>query len=67
MTSLQAGSDGGTGIASSVHDVFPIMVFCLIEKGFDSRLSEAPSSCIEWFFLAPYDILGIGILVKVLL
>jgi hypothetical protein len=44
-----------------------VMVHGLVEEGLDARLGVAPGSCIERLFLAPNDILGVRVPVKVVL
>jgi hypothetical protein len=67
MRGLQSSSYTGAGIPSGVHDVFTIMMLCLVEKGLNTRLCERPCAGIKRFFLAPHDGLGIGVHVKILL
>ena len=64
---LESSRDGRTGVASCVHDVPPVVVLCFVEKRLDPGLCEAPCTGIEWLFLAPDDVLCIGVRVEVVL
>lgn len=67
MAGLETGCDRSTRIATGIHDVSSVMVLCLIEESFDTRLDETPSTCIERFFLTPHNGLCVLVSVKVLL
>jgi len=45
--------------------MFPIMMLCLVKQGLNSRLSEAPSTSIQGFFLTPNNSLCIGVFIQV--
>lgn len=65
MCLLQTRCDGRTRVTASIHDVFPVMVFGVVEQGFDAGLREGPGAGVEGFFLAPDDGFGVGVLVEV--
>lgn len=67
MAGLEARSHRGTGVTSSVHDVFPVVVLGDVQDGLDTRLREGPRAGIERLLLAPDDGLGVGVAVEVLL
>lgn len=67
MTALQPRSDRGTRVATSVHDVFSVVVLGVVQQSLDSRLRERPGSSIEGFLLSPNDSLSVGVAVEVLL
>ena len=67
MGRLEARSDGGGGVAASVHDVLAVVVVGLVEEGFDAGLDEAPGAGVEGLLLAPDDGLGVGVVVEVVL
>lgn len=64
---FQTSGYRGTGVATSVHDVSPVVVLGLIEKSLDTRLGKAPSTSVEGLFLRPHNGLGIGVHVEVFL
>ena len=66
MRPLQPRRHTRTGIPPCIHDVFPVMVLGLVQECLDSRLGEAPSACVQGFFLCPDDGLGIWVGVEVL-
>lgn len=39
----------------------------VVEQSLNPGLREAPSACVQWLFLGPYDVLSVGVLVKILL
>lgn len=67
MGILQTGSNGCAGVASSVHDVPPVVVLSLVQKRLNSGLGKAPGTSVKGFLLAPDDVLRVGVRVKVLL
>ena len=67
MGSLETGSDGSTWVATSVHDVTPVVMLCLVQQGLDSGLCKAPGTGVKGLLLRPDDVLGVGVRVKVLL
>lgn len=66
MGSFKSRSHTRTGITSSIHDVFPVMVLRVVQESLNSRLCKAPSTCIQWFFLRPDDGFCVRIHVKIL-
>lgn len=44
-----------------------IMMFRLVQQGLDAGLGETPSAGVERLFLAPNDVLGVGVHVEVFL
>lgn len=66
MGRLETSGDRGTGVAASVHDVLPVVVLGVVEKGLNSGLGERPGASVEGLLLAPDDSLGIGVGVKVI-
>ena len=46
--------------------MLPIMMLRLIQQGLDAGLGETPGAGIERLFLAPDDVLGVGVHVEVL-
>lgn len=67
MAGLKTSRDRRTWVASSIHDVLPVMVIGLVQDGLDTWLGEGPGTSIERLLLAPDDGLGIWIAVQVLL
>lgn len=64
---LQTGSHGGTGSATSVHDVAAVVVLGRVQQGLDTGLGVRPGTGVERLLLAPHNVLGVGVAVKVLL
>lgn len=67
MRALQARRHTGAGIPSRIQDMLAIMMFRLIQQGLDAGLGETPSAGVERLFLAPNDVLGVGVHVEVFL
>lgn len=67
MAGLETRSHRGTGVTSSIHDVFPVVVLGNVQDRLDTRLREGPRAGIKWFLLTPHDGLGIGVAIEVLL
>lgn len=67
MRRLQTCRDRRAGVATSVENMSPVMMFRLVQEGLNSRLDEAPRAGIEGFLLTPDDLLGVGVRVQVLL
>jgi hypothetical protein len=65
VAGLQSSSDRGTWVTAGIHDVLTVMMFRVVEKSLDSRLSERPSTGVERFLLTPNNGLGVRILVEV--
>ena len=66
MRPLQPRRHTRAGIPPRIHDVFPIMMFRLVQQSLQARLRETPRTRIQRFFLSPDDSLGVGVLVEVL-
>lgn len=66
MRALQARRHTGAGIPPRIEDVLAIMMYGLIEQGLDAGLDETPRAGIKRLFLAPDDVLGVGVGVEVL-
>ena len=45
--------------------MFPVMVFSVVQQGFDSWLGEAPGTGVQRLFLSPDDGFCIGVHVEV--
>jgi len=67
MRGLQSGCYTGAGVPAGVHDMFVVVVLCLVEKGLDARLGERPCASVKRFFLAPNNCLGVRVHIEVLL
>jgi hypothetical protein len=67
MTCFQSGGDASAGISSGIHHMFPVVVFGVVQEGFDARLGKAPCSGIQRLLLTPNNRLGVGIHVEILL
>lgn len=67
MRALQPRRHASAGVPPRIQDMFPIMMFGLIQQGLDTGLSETPSAGVERLFLAPNDVLGVGVHVEVFL
>lgn len=66
MAGLETRSHRGTGVTSSIHDVFPVVVLGYVQDRLDTRLREGPRAGIKRFLLTPHDGLGIGVAIEVL-
>ena len=67
MRRLHASCDGSAGVSARVHDVFPIMILCVVEQRLDAWLREGPCTRIKGFLLGPDDGFCVGVHVEVLL
>lgn len=67
MVALESGGNAGAWVAAGVEDVAAVMVNGLVEEGLEARLDVAPCTGVERFFLAPDDVLCVGVIVKILL
>jgi hypothetical protein len=63
--SLQSRSNRGTRVATSIHDVFPVMVLRVVQESLDAWLCETPCTSIQRLFLAPDNGLCIGVAVEI--
>lgn len=66
MTSLQTRRDRGAGIATSIHDVLPVMILSIIQQSLNTGLSIAPSTSIKRLLLSPNDSFGIGVEIQII-
>lgn len=64
---LQTSGDGCARVAARVHDVLAVVVLGLVQQSLDARLSKAPSTSVQRFFLGPDNRLGIRVAVQVFL
>lgn len=67
MAGLQSSSHTCARVTASIHDVFTVVVLCLVQKGLQAGLRERPGTGVKRLLLAPHDGLGVGVLVEVLL
>lgn len=67
MRALQPRRHTSAGVPPRIQDMLPIMMFRLIQQSLDAGLSETPSAGVERLFLAPNDVLGVGVHVEVFL
>lgn len=67
MAGLETSGNGRARVAAGVHDVPAVVVLGLVEKCLDTRLCEAPCTSVERLFLAPDNLLCVGVRVEVLL
>jgi hypothetical protein len=67
MACLKTRSHRSTGVTSSIHDVFPVMVLRDVKDRLDTRLREGPGTRIKRLLLAPHDSLSIRVAIEVLL
>ena len=67
MTGLDASCHTRAGISPRIEDVLAIVMLCVVEQSLNPRLREAPRACIQWLFLSPHNVLGVGILVEIFL
>jgi len=64
---LQTSSDGSAASATSVQDMAAVVVLGSVQQTLDTGLGVRPGTGVERLLLAPYDVLGVGVAVKVLL
>lgn len=67
VTGLETSGHTGTWVTTGVHDVLPVVVLCLVEKGLNARLREGPSTSVQRLLLTPDDGLRVGVHIEVLL
>jgi len=67
MACFQSSCDTCARVSSRIHHVFSIVVFGVVQEGFNARLSKAPCSRIQWLLLTPNDRLCVWIHVEILL
>lgn len=67
MVGFEPRRDRGRGVATGVHDMFPIMMLRRIEQGLDPGLHETPRPRVQGFLLTPHDVLGVRVAVEILL
>lgn len=61
MAALEARGDTGAWVSTGVQDVPPVVVLGSVKQGLNARLGEAPSTCVQWLFLNPHNVLGVGV------
>jgi len=67
VNGLETSSDGGAAGTTSVQDVATVVVLGGVEQALDTGLGVGPGTGVEGLLLAPNDVLGVGVAVKVLL
>ena len=67
VDSLQTSSDGSAASATSVQDMAAVVVLGSVQQALNTGLGVRPGTSVERLLLAPDDVLGVGVAVKVLL
>lgn len=64
---LETGGDRSAASTTSVEDVAAIVVLSGVQQGLNAGLGVGPGTSVEGLLLAPNNVLGVGVAVKVLL
>lgn len=58
---LETGSHGGAGGATGIQDVTAVVVLGGVQEGLQTGLGVRPSTGVQRLFLAPDNVLGVGV------